>query len=282
MSGTQREKAERLRALHTGEQILVLPNAWDAISARLYEETGFPAVGTTSAGLANTLGYPDGQVAPRDEVLFIVQRIARTVQAPVTADIEGGYGVHSIEEVLKTVQGVLAAGAVGINLEDAAEANALVDIGLQREKIQAIRALANSVGVPLVINARTDAFHLGSLDAEMQWEWAVQRANAYRQAGADCLFVPFVTDGPTIARLAAAIEGPLNVLAMPGTPPVAELERLGVKRVSVGSGPHRSTLALVRRIAQELREEGVYGSFMAQTIPYPEVNKLLGGASPTV
>ena len=273
---TQAEKAAQFRALHTGSSILVLPNAWDAVSARLFEDAGFPAIGTTSAGVANTLGYPDGQAAPREEVLFLVRRIAQTVQVPVTADIEAGYGTNSVAEVVKTVQGVLDAGAVGINLEDAAdEADALTDLGLQVEKIKAVRALADSRSVPLVINGRTDAFHLSPLDTEARFALAVERLNAYRDAGADSLFAPFLTDGVIIARLARAVNGPLNILATPGTPSVAELARLGVRRVSVGSGPNRATLALTRRIAHELRNQGTYTAFMEQTIPYAEVNQLL-------
>lgn len=276
MSLTQAEKAERLRALHAGATILVLPNAWDAVSARLFEEAGFPAVATTSAGVANTLGYPDGQAAPREEVLFMVRRIAQTVQIPVTADIEAGYGANSVAEVVKTVQGVLDAGAVGINLEDAAdEADTLTALDLQVEKIKAVRALAEAAGIPLVINARTDAFHLAQLDNEERFALAAERLNAYRNAGADSLFAPFLTDAPTISRLVQAVDGPLNILAMAGTPPVAELARLGVRRVSVGSGPNRATLALTRRIAQELRNEGTYTAFIAQTISYAEVNQLL-------
>jgi 2-methylisocitrate lyase-like PEP mutase family enzyme len=275
MTISQAQKAERFRALHAGPRILVLPNAWDAASARLYEDAGFPAVGTSSAGVANALGYADGQQAPREEVLFVASRIAQTVQVPVTVDIEAGYGAHAVAEVVYTVRGVLEAGAVGINLEDAAfGASTLVDIGLQIEKIKALRALGDEVGVPLVINARTDAFHLEALDAATRFRLAVERANAYREAGADCLFVPFITTAATLADLVQAIDGPLNVLAMPGTPDVAELGRMGVRRVSVGSGPHRATLALVRRIAHELRDQGTYRSIMEQAIPYPEVNAL--------
>jgi 2-methylisocitrate lyase-like PEP mutase family enzyme len=273
---SQRDRAARFRSLHSGPRLLVLPNAWDAISARIFEDAGFPAVATTSAGLANVLGYPDGEFAPRDEVMFMVRRIAQTVRVPVTADIEAGYGASSVEEVVKTVQGVLDAGAVGINLEDSDPRSAeLVDIGLQREKIQAVRALGVSAGVPLVVNARTDAFHLPQMEAGAQFELAVRRANAYRGAGADSLFVPFVTDTAVIADLVKALDGPLNILAMPGAPPVAELSRMGVARVSVGSGPHRATVALVRRIATELRDQGTYDSYMKQTIPFPEVNGLL-------
>ncbi len=276
MATTQREKAIAFRELHDGPRILVLPNAWDAISARIFEAAGFPAVGTTSAGVANVLGYRDGEFAPREEVLFLVRRIASTVQIPVTADIEAGYGADSVEEVVKTVQGVLDAGAVGINLEDSAyEATELIDKGLQIEKIRAVRALGESAGVPIVINARTDAFHLSNLSAAEQFALAVERANAYREAGADCLFVPFVTDATVIGDLAKAINGPLNILALPGAPPVSALAVLGVGRVSVGAGPHRATLALTRKIAEELRDHGTYESITAETIPYPEVNALL-------
>jgi 2-methylisocitrate lyase-like PEP mutase family enzyme len=274
---SQFDKAQQFRALHTAARILVLPNAWDAISARIFEAEGFSAVGTTSAGLANVLGYPDGQVVPRDEMLFMVRRIAQTVQIPVTADIEAGYGIASVAEVVETVKGVLGAGAVGINLEDS-DGNVngtLVDIGLQVEKLEALRALAASEGIPLVINARTDAFHLENLDMQARFDLAVQRANAYRAAGADCLFVPFLREGLTIAKLVPAIHGPLNILMAPGIPPVAELEKMGVARLSVGSGPKRATLGLVRRIAEELRDQGTYSTILEQAIPYPEINRLL-------
>jgi 2-methylisocitrate lyase-like PEP mutase family enzyme len=273
---TQRERAEAFRALHRGPRILVLPNAWDAISARVFEEAGFPAVATTSAGVANVLGYRDGEHAPREEVLFLVRRIVETVRVPVTADVEAGYGARSVDEVIKTVHGVLDAGAVGFNLEDSDPRDgSLVDLGLQVGKICAARALGESAGVPLVINARTDAFHLPHLDAAERFALAVERANAYRAAGADCLFVPFVTDSAVIGDLTRAIDGPVNILATPGAPSIREMEALGVARVSVGSGPHRATLALTRRIAAELLATGTYHSFMSETIPYPEVNALL-------
>ncbi len=272
---SQQEKAQRFRALHVGSQPLVLPNAWDAASARLFEAAGFPAVATTSAGVAYTLGYADGQQAPREEVLFVVRRIARTVQVPVTADLEAGYGVDSVAEVVNTVRGALEAGAVGVNLEDVAFGDTtLVDLALQTDKIRALRALGEATGIPLVINARTDVFHFEHLDVKERFRLAVERSNAFRQAGADCLFVPFVTDADMIAQLVREIDGPLNILALPGAPPIAELAEMGVVRISLGSGPHRATLALVRRIAEELRDRGTYHSFQDQTIPYAEVNAL--------
>lgn len=281
MSTTQYEKARRFRELHAGPGILVLPNAWDAAGARIYEDAGFPAIGTTSAGVAFSLGYADGQNAPRDEVLFVAKRIVQTVGIPVTVDVEAGYGAHSVDAVLETVRGVLQVGAVGINLEDAAfGAAGLVDIGLQADKIRAIRALGEDIGIPLVINARTDAFRLNGLTADARLRLAIERANAYSEAGADCLFVPFVAAGAAIAELARAIHGPLNILATPGTPPVSELEQMGVRRVSVGSGPHRAILALVRQISLELRSRGTYNYFTDNAISYAELNALFSRSLP--
>jgi 2-methylisocitrate lyase-like PEP mutase family enzyme len=246
----QREKAERFRQLHHGPGILVLANAWDAASARLFEAAGFPAVATTSAGLAKRTWLPDGEFIPREEMFFMVRRIVQTVQIPVTVDAEAGFGA-SIQEVVETVRGVLAAGAIGINLQDRAHGqDGLADIQEQVEKIQALRRLADEAGVPLVINARTDAFAPTLALSSTPLEETVRRANAYHEAGADCAFVPFVTEAATIQALTQAIDGPVNILATVGTPPVAELERLGVARVSVGSGPHRATMGLTRRIGR--------------------------------
>lgn len=270
----QAAKAERLRQLHHDSRILVLPNAWDAASARIFEAAGFPAVGTSSAGVANSLGYPDGQHIPREEMLFMVRRIAQTVRVPVTADIEAGFG-QSVDEVVETIRSVLVAGAVGINLEDSTkdDAKRLLPVAEQVARIQAIRALGEAMGVPLVINARTDAY-IVPLEPDARFEATVERANAYLAAGADCAFPILVTDVETIGRLVQAISGPINILALPGVPPVRELERLGVKRVSMGAGPCRATMALTRQIAEELRERGTYHAFMERTIPSPEANSL--------
>jgi 2-methylisocitrate lyase-like PEP mutase family enzyme len=270
----QQEKVHRLRQLHHNAAILVLPNAWDAASARIFEDAGFPAVGTTSAGVANSLGYADGQHIPREEMLFVIRRIAQTVHIPVTADIEAGFGT-SVEEVVETIRCVLEAGAVGINLEDSTKGaeKRLLPVSEQVERIQAVRALGEQMGVPLVINARTDAY-LVPLEPASRFDVAVERANAYLEAEADCAFPITVTDADTIGRLAQAIQGPINILAMSGAPPVRELERLGVKRVSMGSGLSRATMALTRHIAEELRENGTYDAFMERTIPAAEANGL--------
>ena len=268
----QRAKAERLRALH--HPILVLPNAWDASSARIFEQAGFPALGTTSAGVALSLGYMDGQRASRDEMLEAVRRIAAAVEIPVTADMEAGFG-DSIEEIVETMKGVIAAGAVGINIEDRPPGTGvLIEEARQAETIRAIREAASEAGVPLVINARTDVYLASVGEPESRFEHPVRRANAYRGAGADGLFVPGVSDADTIQKLAQAIRGPINILAGPGVPSAPELQKLGVARVSSGSGPMRATMALTRRIAQELKERGTFATFTEHAIPYAEANRL--------
>jgi 2-methylisocitrate lyase-like PEP mutase family enzyme len=168
---------------------------------------------------------------------------------------------------------------VGLNLEDGTgdPDHLLEDIAVQTAKIRAMREVATAAGVPLVINARTDVYWLAAGDAAGRFATAVERLRAYRAAGANCLFVPGVADAETIGRLVRAIDAPLNVLAGAGTPPIAELGRLGVKRVSVGSAPMRATLGLVQRIAEELLRQGTYTSMLADSIPYAEVNALLAG-----
>jgi 2-methylisocitrate lyase-like PEP mutase family enzyme len=273
----QRERAEILRRLHQGPRILVLPNVWDVVTARIVEASGFAALATTSAGVAFALGYPDGERIRRAEMAAAVRRIAARVRVPVTADMEAGYG-HTPEAVAETAREVIAAGAVGMNLEDApADGDGLFDVALQAERVRAARESAESAGVPLVINARTDVF-LASIGApETRLSHSVRRLNAYRAAGADCLFAPGVTDRGSIATLVREVGGPLNVLVGLGCPPVPELEALGVRRLSLGSGVIRATLGLVRRVAAELRGPGTFTALAGDQVPpHAEVNRLLG------
>jgi len=271
------QKAALLKTLHHGPKILVLANAWDAISARIVEEVGFPAVGTTSAGVAATLGYPDGQRVSRDEMLEVVARVARAVQVPVTADMEAGYGTTP-EEMAETACRLIAAGAVGLNLEDVTgdEESSQVDLPLQLEKIRAIREASAAAGVPLVINARTDVYLMPIGPAETRFERTVERLRAYANAGADCVFAPAVKDADTIARLAKAVQAPLNILLMPGAPNLSQLEKLGVARASIGSGLMRATLGTARKIARAMFEQRDDWALFTETVPYAEVNRLLG------
>ncbi len=252
-------KADVLRNLH--RPVLVLANAWDAASAVIFERAGFPAIGTSSAGVAFSLGYPDGQRISRAEMIEAVGRIVRAVQVPVTADVEGGYG-----DPVETARAAWSAGAVGMNLEDTDDSGTL-------DTAAAVRAIRAAVP-GMVINARTDIFWKQIGKESTRFEHAVERLNAYRDAGADCLFAPGVRDSATIARLVKAVRGALNVLASVGSPPIAEMKALGVTRVSVGSGPMRAAMGLTDRIARELHDRGTYESLLEGAFPYAEANRL--------
>ena len=272
----QAKRAARLKELHRGPQILVLANAWDVISARIVEEIGFPALATTSAGVAASLGYADGQRVTREEMLEVVARVARAVNVPVTADLEAGYGMTP-KEMAETARAAVDAGAVGMNLEDITgnEESAQVELKLQVEKIGAMCEATVAAGVPLVINARTDIYLMPIGPEATRFERTVERLRAYAKAGAACVFAPGVKDADTIGRLAKAVEAPLNILMMPGTPNLNELERLGVARASIGSGLARAALGAARKIAKAMYERRDDGTAFADAIPYVEVNRLL-------
>lgn len=272
----QKQKAITFRQLHHGPKILLLPNVWDVVSARIIEEAGYPAIATTSAGIAFSLGHPDGEKIPKEEMLARIGRIARAVNVPVTADVEAGYGKRP-EHAAATAQAVIEAGAVGINLEDGSgdPANPLLDLSLQLEKIKAVREAAMKTGVLLVVNARTDVYlrAVGSTEGE-RYGLALERALAFRDAGADCVFVPGLGDLATIGRLLSEVKCPVNILAQAGYPTIAELEKIGVARVSMGSGPMRAGLGLLKRLAQELKDSGTY-SQLDGALPGMELNKMM-------
>ncbi len=264
-----RQRAERLAELHRGA-ILVLPNVWDVASARVVEEAGFPALATSSAGIAAVLGYPDGESVSREEMLEMVARIARAVRIPVSADLEAGYGAPG-----ETVEAALRAGAVGMNLEDGTNdaTSPLISIEAHAANVRAARAAADKLSVPFVINARTDVYLASVGEEHTRFDHAVARAKASIEAGATSVFVPGVRDAALIGRLVKAIPAPLNVLAGPGSPGVAALAALGVARVSTGSGPARAALTHARRVAEELRDQGTY-SFAEGILTHAQVNAL--------
>jgi 2-methylisocitrate lyase-like PEP mutase family enzyme len=251
-----RDLAHAFRALHVPGRPLVLPNAWDLASARLVEDAGAAAVATTSAGLAWALGTADGDRLERDRALGAVAGIAAAVRVPVTADIESGYAADAAG-VGDTIRAVIAAGAVGVNLEDALHApgaGPLRPVAEQAERIAAAREAADAEGVPLFVNARVDTFLRGAGGVDL----TLERAAAFLAAGADGVFVPGAVDPGTVKLLADGIDAPLNVMAGPGAPPVAELAALGVARVSVGAGLALAVHALTRRAARELLADGTY------------------------
>lgn len=275
---TRKAQAHSFRAMHRGGKILVLPNVWDVASARIIEEAGYGAIATTSAGVAFSLGYPDGQKILPAEMLARVARIANAGKVPVTADVEAGYG-NRPEDAARTARGVLEAGAVGMNLEDGTgdPAHPLVDLPLQLEKIHAIREAALKTGVPLVLNARTDVYLDQVGEPEARYEHTVKRLLAFRDAGADCVFAPGLRDPQTIKQLVAEVQCPLNILAGSGSPSISDLQELGVARVSLGSGPMRATLGLLRRMAEELKTSGTYQSLDGAP-SHAEINRLLSPA----
>ena len=277
---SQQDLAAQLRQLHApgAGRILVLPNAWDAMSARLVEAAGAAAVATTSAGISWALGRPDGQGLTREAMLAAVRVIADAVRVPVTADVESGYGAGTPEDVAETARGVIAAGAVGLNLEDAPgrDGAPVLDAAANAERIAAARAAAQAGGVALFINARTDVYLRKVGDEAGRFDETVRRARAYVDAGADGVFVPGVSDADTIRRLAAAVGAPLNVIGGPGVPSVPELQALGVARVSVGPGLARAVMAHVRLAAVELLGPGTYDALHDQ-VPSPEANALFAG-----
>ena len=269
-------KADAFRNMHHAPPLLVLPNAWDAVTARLFVQAGARAIATTSAGIAATLGYADGQNVPKELMMQAIARIANAVSVPVTADIESGYA-DSPKGLGESMRAVINAGAIGVNLEDATgdTSQRLFALEEQIERIRAAREAADDVHIPVVINARTDVYLEKVGEPATRFAETVRRLNAYHLAGADCLFVPAVTDMPTLSQLVQSVEAPLNVLAGPGMPPVADLQRIGVARLSVGSAIMRATLALARDAADELLQKGTYNTFLDRNIPYHEVNELM-------
>lgn len=246
-------RAVALRELHHGAKILILPNAWDCVSARLFEEAGFPAIATTSGGVAAVLGYADGQHISAEEMLLLVGRIARTVAVPVTADLEAGYGT-SATEIAEVMRRAIDAGVAGVNIEDGRGAGRpLAGIVEQSNTINAVRDVAAATGVPLVINARVDVFLHGSGDPEDRFKQAVERARTYCEAGADVIFPIGLRDFETISRFVRSVECPVNIMAGHGAPSIPELEKLGVRRVTFGSGMMRATMPVAWKLAKDIR-----------------------------
>ena len=247
---TPSDRAAEFHTLHSGPQILVLPNAWDAASAAMMADAGAKAVATSSAAVAWAHGYADGDALPVDKLVATISEIARVLPVPLTADIEGGYS-DDLETVARTVSAVIDAGAVGINLEDGRR-----DPELHARKLEAARKAADRSGVRLFINARTDVFLKRLLEGEAALEEALRRAELYRAAGADGIFVPFANDPQVIGTLAGAIALPLNVMSWAGVPVASELEALGVRRLSSATHLFRAAFAGLKRAIDVYLRDG--------------------------
>ena len=271
---SQVEKAEDFRRLHDRREVLVLPNAWDVPSARVFEDEGFPAVATSSAGMLVSLGYPDGEEIPPKEFEAAIRRISRALSVPLSADVVGGFG-DTPEGVARSVRAVIGAGAVGINIEDFAHSTKkLLPVGKQEAKLRELIRLREALKIPFVINARTDALRYAPGDDDEKMEEAIRRAKAYRDLGVDCVYPMGLTDTASISRFVGALDFPTNVMVRKGLPTVPELKRLGVARVSFGPAASYAAMGLLRRASREVRERGTFDSLIEGAITFDELNSL--------
>jgi 2-methylisocitrate lyase-like PEP mutase family enzyme len=268
MSDTVQSRAKAFRDMHAPGRILVLANAWDAGSARLLESCGAPAIATTSAGLAWSHGYADGNVLPTRVLAAAIAEIARVISVPLSVDFEAGYS-SDLGKVAEAIGPVLDAGAVGINLEDGSEPPDLLCA-----KIGALKSAAQKKGIELFVNARTDVVLRRLVPPERAEAEAIARGKRYLAAGADGLFVPGLADPASIRAIVAAVPLPLNLLIVPGLAPVAELQSLGVRRVSAGSAISQSAYGLAKRAATQLLEEGRYDLLQERALTHAELNAL--------
>jgi 2-methylisocitrate lyase-like PEP mutase family enzyme len=270
----QARQAEDFRKKHRGPPLLLLPNAWDAMSARVFVAAGFDAIATTSGGVAWALGYMDGEQTPWSEVVAATARIVRAAQVPVTADIEAGYG-DTPDAVMKSVAEIIRAGAVGVNLEDGTPRGTMPirTIADAADRIRAAREAARAAAVPIVINARTDLYLRNIGDEVTRFDESVVRAKAYLAAGADCFYPITLRDPATIERMVKALAAPININVRAGLPSVAQLEALGVARASTASQVSLMAMAATRHIAEELRKTGRFDA-LAPAITQADAQRL--------
>lgn len=270
------QKAERLLELHHDPKLLVLPNIWDPLGARLLESMGFPAVATASAAVAFSKGYDDGEKIRLDVMLDVIEQIAASVSIPLTVDVEGGYA-DKPDAVAENIRRVLEAGAVGINLEDSrAEDRALRSIEEQCARIQAVRKMAVRESVPLVINARTDVFLRESGDpAKVRFAETLSRSRAFLDAGADCIYPIGLGNLEMLEALRGELRAPINVYAAASAPGMRELEQAGISRLSLGPGLIRASLDRMREVARALQAYGSYESFTQNVMTSGEIREIV-------
>lgn len=271
---TQAEKAEILRSLHFGPNLLLLPNIWDPIGARLLAAKGFPAAATASAAVSSSLGYQDGERIKRSTLIDLLRRIADSVDIPVSADIEKGFG-ESLPELEVTIERVIDSGVVGINIEDSlAGGKGLRGVEEQRQRIAAVRRVAERRRVPLVINARVDTFVSPGFPDRQALDEAATRAKVYAAAGADCIYPIGPGDEATVRALRERIDSPINILGSPSAAPLSKLREIGVNRVSFGPFVFRACLKTFVDIIDILSGDADY-SKLRDALPRAEAAQFL-------
>ncbi len=272
-------QSRRLRELIRAPKILVMPGAYDVLSARLFDSLGYQAIQGTSGGIQGIYGLRDEELLGRERTAAIYKEMVAAVSVPVNADGEKGFG--GPEEMGETVQQFVMAGVAGMNLEDSdyhphGTPMKLLPLDVMLAKIRAVMDAKRTLGSEFFLNARVDVFGTGLSHREGMDE-AIRRGNAYAEAGADCIFIFRPPDATGIARLVREIRGPLSILATADSPPVAELEALGVARVSYGTAFTRLALTAMKRLAEELLKGGNPGPLLREAIPHPDFQKLLRG-----
>jgi 2-methylisocitrate lyase-like PEP mutase family enzyme len=267
-------KSRRLRELVRSPEILVMPGAYDVLSALLFQQLGFQAIQGTSGGIAAALGYPDGEAISRDLFVQVSASFAAAVSLPVNADGEKGYG--DAAGIKETVRALVGAGVAGMNLEDsiAKGGSGLVELGQQLEKITAVMDAKRELGSEFFLNARVDSFHVITNDARKALDEAIRRGNAYAEAGGDCIFYLGLHSAETIGIVAKEVKAPISILAGPQSPSVSQLQDLGVARVSYGSGFMKAAITGSKKLAQEILEKGTC-SLLKDGVQTPEINALV-------
>jgi 2-methylisocitrate lyase-like PEP mutase family enzyme len=267
-------KSRRLRELVRAPEILIMPGAYDVLSALLFQQLGFEAIQCTSGGIAAALGYPDGEVMSRDLFLQVTASFAAAVKIPVNADGEKGYGDE--QGVKETVRSLIAVGVAGMNLEDslAKGGSGLVELSQQLRKINAIMETKRELDSEFFLNARVDAFHVILNEPKRALEEAIRRGNAYAEAGGDCIFYLNLHSAETIGTIAKEVKAPISILAGPQSPSVSELQDLGVARVSYGSGFMKAAITGTKKLAQEILEKGTC-SLLKEGVQTPEIAALV-------
>ncbi len=264
--------AEMFHSLHHKEEMLILANAWDAASAKLFEVSGFPAIATTSSGVSWAYGYKDGEYLPPELVIESTRNIAKSINIPLSVDIEGGYYRDNYTKFAQFIKDIIDAGAVGINLEDGDSKNRkLNELNHQIELIHIVKNISKEKGINLFLNARTDVMDFANGDINNKIQVGIERANAFQAAGADGIFIPFIMDIATIIKFKDAISLPLNIL-INNNLEVSKLKEIRVNRVSVGGKPMMATLNLLKKIAQELQQSNDWKSLFVNEPTYYEIN----------
>jgi len=273
---TTNEKSRKLRELVRAPEILIMPGAYDVLSARLFEQMGFKAIQGTSGGIAAALGYPDGEVMSRDLFIELSGTFAAAVSVPFNADAERGYGDEA--GVRDTVRALVARGVAGMNLEDGAAKGrgGLVELSQQLRKIAAVMQTKRDLGTEFFLNARVDAFHVITDDPKQALDEAIRRGNAYAEAGGDCIFYLNLHSSETIKRVAKEVRAPISILAGLQSPSVKELQDLGVARVSYGSGFMKAAITGAKRLAQEIQQNGTVTA-LKDGVQTPEIAALIAG-----